>query len=290
MPRNNRGKARKTPIEPTNRQGAALAMPSAGELRRSEGAGFRTGWIVDSEYRIETRGGQRVLVHDGRIERFYAPAIEDGLVEAFCLVRDEKSLLEFAHRYGQLGHWAVVDLDERVGGDPVPWVLAHSVQVRAVRDLLDIIRRARIGEWKPGQLRRPIGHAASMAGVHLPGEQRTGKERRFFDTVHWPGNPIRTAYEVVASLINPQIRGIYYALASDEEIPGLFLHFRALVEMLYWHLAQKLKGEWRRCKRLDCPVWFQVDEPRRGPKRKYCSTRCKETDKKRRKRANEGQF
>lgn len=287
MPRHTRGKARKTPIVPPNRQGAALAMPSSGELRRSEGAGFRNGWSVYSEYRIETREGQRILVAVGRIERFYAPAIEDALVKSFRLVRDEKSLLEFAHRYGQLGHWAVVEPEKRLGGDPVAWVLAHAAQVRAVYNLLDIIRDARNGKWEPSQLRKPVGQAAGMAGVHLPGERRTGRERRFFDTVHWPENPIRTAYEVVASLINPQIRGIYYELASDEEIPGLFLHFRALVEMLYWHLAQELKGEWRRCKRPDCPVWFPVDKLRRGPKRKYCRMRCKETDKKRRKRASE---
>jgi len=263
----------------------AVVMSSAEEMRQNQAEGFRQVWEVAQDYKIENVNGQRVLVGSGRGQRFYAPAVEKQLLEAFRNVRDENGLLDFARHYGGLGHWALVDPNQRLGGDPVKWALAHAAQVRAIWDLLEIIegsKNPRIEDLD--SIRKSFSRAISAAGYHLIGEKKTGREHRFLWTVDWPKAPIRTAYQVVAALINPQIRGIYYHLDTHDKIPGLCLGFHALLEIIYWQLANRLRGEWRRCKRADCGNIFRLEEGRRGPKSKYCSARCQNTDKKRRNR------
>ena len=128
-------------------------------------------WFVAGSYRIEerNRGRQvvRVLVADysaPRGGRAYIPADEPHLVEHLAAVTDEKSLLQFAHRYGLLvggQQEAVLLAEARIGrfGNRVTWALAHARAVRAILDGLQIIHDVRSGRADLDTHSPEIGHA-----------------------------------------------------------------------------------------------------------------------------------
>jgi len=264
-----------------------IVIPTKDEQRRNEAAGFRTVWQVDDEYKFKDARGGRVLIGSRSPVRIYAPAVDAGLVDAFRKVRDEAALKNFETQFGSLGQTAMIEPEQRWGGgDHVKWALEHAKVVRAIWNLVGIIEEVKRGATSAAGSRKALKRAMSDAGYCIVGEQpmSTATERRFVWDQDWQLRPTQTAYRVAAALINEQICGIHYSLNTRDEVPGLFLQFRALIEIIYWHLADRFKGEWRHCKRPDCGEFFPVVSGRRGPKNEYCTPRCRNTDKKRRNR------
>lgn len=258
-------------------------LPPTDELERNQRAGFRHLWGVSEGYEIH----DQVLRPVGGLRRWYAPAVNRDLLPEFALVRDEKSLLRFSRQFGLLGYSVLVPPAKRCGGDPVGWALRHARAVSAVIRILELLPDR-------GWLKKKLPTVLRQAGIQL----FTPKEvaYRFPEIIRtpgawapmgsWPQDPTVTAYAAIAKIINPPLRGLHYELArvqntaAPQDPPGLYLRFRALIELIYWKLAANLREgyQWRSCR--GCAKIFLVEEPHQH----YCSPRCQNTSMKRRQR------
>ncbi len=244
-------------------QATAPQLPTSEEYRQNRRAGFQRLWLVWEDYTIKGE----VLRPEGGLRRVYCPAIEPELLEEFAGVDDKKALVRFAIKFGLLGPGV---------GDRVKAVLSHARRVRAVYDVLDLLDRPEVLKQNLQAILRP-------AGVRLFSQTELARDfpefirtRGALAPASWPQDPRQTAYRALAKLINPNIAGLHYRLASaKEEFPGLYLNFSALIEVIYWRLAAHSRREWRRCQRPQCGIIFPVDDPRQ----KFCSPRCANLNK-----------
>lgn len=244
-------------------QASAPQLPTSEELRQNRRAGFQRLWLVWEDYSIKGE----VLKPEGGLRRVYCPAIEPELLEEFYGVHDKKTLVTFAKKFGLLG---------RGVRDRVKAVLFHARRVRAVYDLLDLLDCPEVLKQRLPAILRSVGFrlfSQTELARDFPDFIRT---RGALAPASWPHDPRQTAYRALAKLINPNIAGLHYQLASTkEETPGLYLNFSALIDVIYWRLAAHLRREWRRCQRPQCGIVFPVDDPRQ----KFCSRRCANLNK-----------
>ena len=244
-------------------QATAPQLPTSEELRQNRRAGFQRLWWVWEDYTIEGE----VLRPEGGFRRVYCPAIEPELLEEFAGVHDKKTLVTFARKFGLLG---------RGVRDRVKAVLSHASRVRAVYDLLGLLARREVPRQELPTILRSAGVRLFSPTESVPDLQEFIRTRGAFVPASWPKDPRRTAYGALAKLINPNIAGLHYRLASaKEESPGLYLNFSALIEVIYWRLAARSRREWRWCQRPQCGITFPVHDPRQ----KFCSPRCANLNK-----------
>jgi hypothetical protein len=207
-------------------------------------------------------------------------------------------------------------------GDPVLWALAHADVAAGILRAVDIINEVRSGKQKlndrtiPFLLRtllsefRRMGLKAVFEGkprhftcfVWRPPEAVVSRRdfllRKTFSSL-WATDPIGTAYHVLSWVLNQYIRRVRFEFVSVDyerrffgmtgsEPPrfGLELRWDALLEVIYWKLAESVGGGFRQCRR--CGRIFPMDTG----KDLYCNERCcdafrskKHRDKKRREKA-----
>ncbi len=255
--------SRRTKLHIRLHQATAPQLPTSEELRQNRRAGFQRLWLVWEDYSIKGE----VLKPEGGLCRVYCPAIEPELLEEFAGVRDKKALVRFARKFGLLG---------RGVRDRVKAVLFHARRVRAVYDLLELLDC-------PEVLKQKLPRILESAGLRLFSQTELARDfpdfirtRGAIAPASWPHDPRQTAYRALAKLINPNIAGLHYRLASaKEETPGLYLNFSALIDVIYWRLAAHSRREWRRCQRPQCGIVFPVADPRQ----KFCSRRCANLNK-----------
>jgi len=105
---------------------------------------------VAASYDIE----HKVLRGSG-VARWYNPLEDRKLPREFARVTDDRSLLAFAHKYGELGYHFIEDVitrpeyyNDRINqpGEPVEWILKHANQVRVFLRLYGILRDT-LQEW-----------------------------------------------------------------------------------------------------------------------------------------------
>ena len=264
----------------TFRLGKPPMIPLPSELRalgrRNRAARFAGLWFVFEGYTV--RDG--VLVSEGKIARLSAPAVESSLPSELAKlsvlkVRSEK----FTD--------ALVAFATRCGGDPVYWVKAHA---RTVADALEVIDR--LGDVESA--RRPEERRRARKNLRSCLEQRCLDPRRprpiavaiadqvrhkLFFTAALLLDPVCAAHHYLRSLINPNIREV--ALQLYEAPQGksqTFFRFRAMIEVVYWHLANALeRGEVRRCAECRRP-FIATDRRQRfcpppGAGRSRCASR-----------------
>lgn len=249
----------------------------------------------------------RVVVPDWTAGEDYCwPVHEPHVVEDFARVRDEQSLLRFNDYYGLLGYKDICQAEtlhgeKDFGGDPVDWALGHARVAAGVLGTISIIADVRGGRVKlqalpalhralgrqfeeiglrdvfAEQPRRWIGFAWSRPEALLTGSKQE-IEQRFFP--RWEDDPIGTAYRVLAWILNSQIAQIHFEFISyghhapfhgaTEPEPrfGLELRWKALLQVIYWKLAEHVGGAFRQCPK--CGLVF----PMRTPKDRFCSRRC----------------
>ncbi len=278
------------------RLGTPPKIPIPSELRalarRNRAAGFAGLWYVFEGYAV--RDG--VLVSEGKIARLSAPAVESSLPGELAKLsvlklRSEKftdALVAFAARYGDLGYCHLAPFEKRCGGDPVYWVKAHA---RTVADALEVInllgdvesarrpeerRRARKNlrsclELRCFDPRRPRPFAA----VAIADQVR----HKLFFTAALLHDPVSAAHQYLRSLINPNIREVAFQLyEAPQGKSQFFFHFRAMIEVVYWHLANALEGgKVRRCAECRRP-FIATDRRQRfcpppGAGRSRCASR-----------------
>jgi len=261
----------------------------------------------DIEDRTLEGGSVRVVVPDWTTGEDYCwPVHEPHLVEDFARIRDEQSLLRFNDYYGLLGYKDICQAEtphgkEDLGGEPVDWALGHARVAAGLLGAISIIADVRSGIVKLQSLpalhralnrqfekiglrdifaeqpRRWIGFAWSRPEALLTASKQE-IEQRFFP--RWEDDPIGTAYRVLAWILNSQIAQIHFEfifyghhtplLGATEPEPrfGLELRWKALLQVIYWKLAEHVGGAFRQCPK--CGLVF----PMRTPKDRFCSRRC----------------
>jgi hypothetical protein len=171
-------------------------------------------WPVESHYEIRVINRLPVILpaKDSKFERTYDPMLEARLCEQFSSVYDQRTLLKFVSYYGLLGVSHLVQPEKRVGGDPVPWALAHARRVRAAFRIVSLLKEAPASRIKklpaslPGILKDTDIDLVDMRtwfGTMAGGGHR--QVRKLWSTSSWPSDPLGTAWEIVRRFINPGI-------------------------------------------------------------------------------------
>ena len=98
----------------------------------------RQAWVVAAAYEIDHN-----VINPVGNERLYFPMGRPRLPFELAKVAggNEGAAVAFARKWGLLGHWALVDSKDRVGGDPLEFVLGHAYVIRNVLTLIDALRR-----------------------------------------------------------------------------------------------------------------------------------------------------
>lgn len=189
-------------------------------------------------------------------------------------------------------------------GDPVPWALAHAKVASGILASVGIIDDVRTDKVKlskgtlPALLRALLNQFGTMGLESL----FEGDPRRFVGFVwrppeslvdaseprsytkfssRWKNDPIGTAYLVLSWVLNRYIRRIRFEFVSLDYggrffgLPnagaprlGVEIRWDALLQVVYWKLAEAVGGAFRQCPR--CGLLF----PMSTAKDVYCSKRC----------------
>ena len=257
-------------------------------------SGFQKIWTVSPHYTIT----QGILAEDRPYQggRAYSPAADPSLPgELARLHRGEIKILEFVSLFGLLGYAHIfprkkrvkidvpvddplggdpgkkrekvdVEVDDFLGGDPVIWVMEHAHIVSVLLELIGLMEERDI-------------YGLSETLKELPAEP-------FWMASSWEKkdllrDPLNSARQIAEILINRNISGISRQLSGG--VLGFpsrsCFEFRAMIEVVYWQLADKLeRGGVRRCK--DCGHFFVSRDKRQwycpapnGLKRSRCASR-----------------
>jgi hypothetical protein len=261
-----------------------MKTPSGAEFRSSDHRGFRAHWIVDEDYRIEDgllkpiAKGRAVEIwpdlhriiasekmtaawHSERVivER-YLPITRPELPTEFAKLSDgsEKTILQFARRYGLLGYWESFkrtlsiykrfwflseSAEEDAGkpdfndfvhegihsGDPLSWVIQHAQTVKLVLDLNDALsdRAALRSKLEQLTVRQTTSdeYSAQLGEI----EYRYANRGELYPSVARVGSARRDyrddfefARSLITVLLNENLEGVcrQLVLESDKQQPS----------------------------------------------------------------------
>jgi hypothetical protein len=218
---------------------------------------------------------------------------------------------DFLHRAAE-----ILGSNETWQGDPVAWALAHARIAAGILGAVAIINDVRGGKELndrsvPSLLRGLFSEFAKM-GLEAVFEGK-GRSRRFAGFVwtppealitskkfqlskkfswRWGNDPIGTSYVVLSWVLNQYIRRVRFEFVSGGYAERFFglpdtgprfgpeFHWDALLQVIYWQLAESVGGAFRQCPR--CGRVF----PTSSGRDKYCSTRCSDAMRSKRYRDN----
>lgn len=227
-------------------------------------------WFANADYDTERRESQRLglggqawgvaaayeIDHDVILpvgdERLYFPMGRPRLPFELAKISggNEGAAVAFARKWGLLGHWALVDSKDRVGGDPLEFVLGHAYVIRNVLTLIDGLRRG-----DPDSVSWAIGETFPEEPI----SRRNPNSR--YPAWRWllGARPIVTlmiddgateedlALRAIANTLSGNLKGIHPAVVTQVPAEGTSrqspisrlrrtFRWRALVEVAYWHL------------------------------------------------------
>jgi hypothetical protein len=196
------------------------------------------------------------VIPTGGEGEWYAPAEEPGLLGAFLDVGGGRlNPTKFADKFGLLGYNQLVPNENKCAGDPLDWFMAHARTVHVIAELTNLLKKVQQRKIAPAKLadyesKIPDGPYALGATVALiPLQQKAEK-------------PVPVAIGTLQHLLNANLGSTARKLQMTE-VGGLrnAFTFRALVEVVYWQLADQLvKGSIHQCK--ECQRIFMSRDPR----------------------------
>ena len=263
------------------RQGAKRRAPfDARAARRSRAEGFDQLWPVEAAYQI--KNGLLVSA-PAPAPKWYFPAAVLNLPGELAGVDSEKKLLAFAAEYGALGYNYLVEPKKRQGHDPVAWALAHAHTVRVVMELMNKLQKFE-KERRGLVWRERVWNAwADYLRGLLHGPYAFGAQvEKSYGWQIFSGDPIEKTQTILRTLINPNIKGIQRRILTGKH--GHFhayFRYHALIELIYWQLANQLERGYARCCK-ECQRPFVAHDrrqrfcpPPNGVKQSRCATRQK---------------
>lgn len=254
------------------------------EANRQRGAKLFCGvreYFLDQDV-LPIEGRRRpveVLLARGSWRHWYAPFVHSEIVGEFAKLRsaDPPAILNFAAVYGDLGFAALVTdpadafhVDATTGarsqgGDPLPWIRAHAAGVHSCLLLTDALQRdaskSTIGKLLATLEDQAVGEHAEIYRLRLPAGR----------------TPAAVARAVRNGILNPNLTGIYRYVTYDtkDKIDRSFFGFRAIVHVLYWHLANLIEGGTvKHCEAEGCDGLFIRSDPRQ----RYCPKRFRQNE------------
>lgn len=193
---------------------------------------------------------------------WYTPSEHPELMAAIQKIKpdDRDSALAFVHTWGLLGRDHLVSLQDCEGGDPLWWIWAHA---RTIHWCLEATHALKTGD--DGEIPLP-GPDDEPFPVAVQGRvQDLGWE--VWDPRIPPSRQIALR-ELLGNIVNQNISGMRRVLRADKtgNVQSYFV-FSALIEMIYWHLADKIGGgQIHQCEADDCEAFFF----QRDPRQRFC--------------------
>lgn len=251
----------------------------------NERTGFSRFVGVREEYDIAPGG---VLIGRGNFARWYAPSAHPELPQfvAKLAEADEAALLAFAKTWGVLGFTGLTrdpiqamytwpDGQVTMGGDPLGWMRAHGRTVQLCLQLTEALQKN-----DAAAIDRLTGHSSLVdMSVSLPTQPGAAFEELLVAklatihplSVHLNAPAFDRARKVRAGIINPNIAHVRRALLRDDDGgEKSFFVYVAMIEAVYWHLANAAEGGIvMRCKRPGCGALFI----QRHRSQEYCAPR-----------------
>ncbi len=209
-------------------------------------SGFSNIWSVETGYSI--KNGILIEQRSKGVLKSYSPAADPSLPgELERVYRSEKSLLEFCSLFGLLGYGHLVPREHRkevdlrnlpLGGDPADWIMAHSNTVGIILQLLGWLEERNVKELSDVLRSLPSGPYAYSSNIMTQEYWATSKCKKEFLK-----DPVRSAQLIASRLINPNIKGINREISGPDLglQPKSRFVFRAMIETVYWQLADKLE-------------------------------------------------
>ena len=262
--------------------------PSDPRYETSRRAGFRGGWFVQGIYEIDA-GVLRGVPKAGM--RQYYPITHREIGSALAKIEEgnEKALLKFAHTYGNLGFTLIAEQgwlattgehepvppdekqhspERKPAGDPLPWIWAHARTIRFCLRMLELIQNEdddglkdylKTYQWQGRDYRKegltpliPVAFRDKVFEGHGFGSLGKQKVRVY---ARW----------VLRFIINENISEIRRVLEPEGDRDRSYFEYRALIEVVYWHLADALDdGTVKRCEAEGCgSIFVRTDERQR---------------------------
>lgn len=239
------------------------------ELVISKESGFVSIWPVREKYEIKNG----MLIGSGETKNYRLPmAYREIAWEAAKLhKKDEKTLLDFAHRFGHFGYSKLVPVDKRTEGDPLKWIWIQAQKANLTLQLLTalnqedeqaalkVIETLKVDEevildWDFNEL--PFGN------IGVGGKITHSTALEF-------------AITILKELLNENVKGIRRKafLTKDPYKIKSYFHFDALIQVVFWQLFDAAEnGEFRRCKQCQAPFIA------RDKRQRFCPARYGEKE------------
>jgi hypothetical protein len=271
------------------------------EVVPSQARGMPQFWIVHEDYAIV----DEVLKPHGVIVRSYAPSVHRELPQELAKLRRgmTREVRDFARQYGLLGYGALVG--HQGTGDPLLWIWTHAETLRLCLSLTDLIEKKEIGELREKLHALALPNPSPQGGQYWPaavvaiqgevislawGEAAfRAALRKMPGSAPLPEDPLieqdddahilDLASSIRRDIINQNMASIFRILRSHEGRDQSFYGFHALIEVAYWHLADRvIDGQVQICQ--ECGAYFfqttkrqRFCPPRRGAKESNCAIR-----------------
>jgi hypothetical protein len=241
---------------------SSFAAPRWETIKQSAASGFHFATPLYEKNFIKKDADGEFLYQGGNLRGLSSPVGEPLLVEKLAKVHEGKiTPEEFASEFGLLGRDLLLadSLRARKGGirptpetvgdprfryseaDPLDWFKGHAQGVFIVLNLLAAIQQRDIPTIRQFFAARPRLRAVGS----------------------WPGQPIQAAREFVVGLINHNLQGVQRELSAVGGVIRSEFHARALIDVVYWKLADLAEGTHavvRRCE--GCGSLFTDKDPR----------------------------
>lgn len=216
--------------------------------------GFITLWRKSNNYIIESG----VLKDIGSQTELYHPLSEENIVQDFSSIANENDILEFAKTYGSLGYKYFPKPDKGITDDPVSWILTHAKTVNMCKRL-----QYYINTNDSTSLDDYINDLNNNASFTFYGNQEKIVSHDFCTK----GDVFELANFIVRVIVNENITGIHRTLQYFDGKNKSFFSFRALIEVIYWKLANVIDGGIiKKCEAEGCEGFFIKTDKRQ----RYC--------------------
>lgn len=186
-----------------------------------------------------------VIYPDGKRVEWYEPTDREDLLESlFDVAQGLSKPTSFADQFGLLGYnYIVPEENQCKGGDPLEWFVAQAQTVYVMAILIGLLERAKESERGRKELatylEKELPNGPYALGGHVVHCRYRGSD-----------NPIPRAMSILEQFLNTNLgetrRRLDRVAASD--FRSVFT-FRALIEVVYWKLADQIGGSSiRRCR------------------------------------------
>jgi hypothetical protein len=180
-----------------------------------------------------------VVVPTGKRAEWYEPTEQEGLLEAlFDVAQGRRKPTSFADQFGLLGYnYIVPEENQCKGGDPLRWFVAEAHTVYVIAILIGLVERAKESYGGRRELATYLGkeipHGPYAFGGHVVQCWCRGAG----------GNPVLRAKGILQQFLNVNLGDTARRLqrVTRNDFRSVFT-FRALVQVIYWKLADQVGG------------------------------------------------